>query len=161
MNSVKITPYVRIAKNNATYVFPKMRNLLPYFYFIRPANSWQGDCNRVKPITAGPCLDFSIKSFVGFNMAQDEGRSLATSSLGRPPLGLKRLAPLAKRSTCGESSPCLTVPWLPPLRHKKVDYPTGAVVCLRKLSSWRMVYDWLKYLSPLVNKSEVGQTSPD
>ena len=39
MNSVKITPYVRIAKNNAAYVSPKMRNLLLYFYFIRPANS--------------------------------------------------------------------------------------------------------------------------
>ena len=58
MNSVEISPYVRIAKNNASYVSPKTRNLLLYFYFIRPANSWQGDRNRVKPITAGPCLDF-------------------------------------------------------------------------------------------------------
>ena len=39
MNSVKISPYVRIAKNNASYVSLKMRNLLLYFYFIRPANS--------------------------------------------------------------------------------------------------------------------------
>ena len=29
-------------------------------------------------------IDFQKKSFVGFNMARDEGRPLATSSLGRP-----------------------------------------------------------------------------
>ena len=96
MNSVKISPYVRIAKNNASYVSPKMRNLLLYFYFIRPANY------------CGPMPRLSIKSFVGFNMARDEERSLATSSLGRQPL-LKMLAPLAKWSACSKSSPCLTV----------------------------------------------------
>ena len=49
-------------------------------------------------------MDFQKKSFVGFNMARHEGRPLATSSLGRPLRGLKRLAPLAKRSTCSKST---------------------------------------------------------
>ena len=34
MNSVKISPYVRIAKNNASYVSLKMRNLLLYFILL-------------------------------------------------------------------------------------------------------------------------------
>ena len=42
----------------------------------------------------------STKSFVGF----------ATSSLGRPLRGLKRLAPLAKRSTCSKSTSHLEGP---------------------------------------------------
>ena len=42
-------------------------------------------------------IRLSKTSFVGFNMALDEGRPLATSSLGRP------LGGLAKRSTCSKS----------------------------------------------------------
>ena len=49
-------------------------------------------------------IDFQKKSFVGFNTARDEGRPLATSSLGRPLRGLKKPSPLAKRSTCSKST---------------------------------------------------------
>ena len=43
-------------------------------------------------------ITLSKKSFVGFNMARDEGRSLATLSLSRPLRGL------AERWTCSKST---------------------------------------------------------
>ena len=43
-------------------------------------------------------IRLSKKSFVGFNMVRDEGRSLATLSLGRPLRGL------AERWTCSKST---------------------------------------------------------
>ena len=53
----------------------------------------------------------SKMSFVGFHMARDEGRPLATSSLAVgsfaanwPLHGQKSLTPLAKRSTCSKST---------------------------------------------------------
>ena len=56
-----------------------------------------------KSVTNTKEFAFAYPTFLN-NMARDDGRPLATSSLGQPFRRLKRLAPLAKRSTCSKSN---------------------------------------------------------
>ena len=65
----------------------------------------------------------SKKSFVGIHMARTTSRDFVAR--GRPLRGQKRLAPLAKRSTCSKSKPS-PAKKAPPLLNK-LDLPLSAV----------------------------------
>ena len=83
-------------------------------------------------------IRLSKKSFVGFNMARDEGRPLGTSSLGRP---LRGLAKRSKRSTCSKSTvPSKQVKSFLLLKSKLASYLAKCTIlaCRKGIVVWKI-----------------------